>query len=443
MSTTADSRKSRPKSRTNQKMSVKIFKFGGASVKDANAVKNVSTIIREYKGNDNLVVIVSAMGKTTNALEILIKLGFNKQDFETEWKKLLEFHTAIIHDLFSDKTSIAKDITDVFEEIKIILKTFNGNEYNYLYDQVVSLGEVISTKIVAAYCNEVGLDAEFKDARGLIRTDNTYREGKVNWNVTEYLIHQSIDPIFEGKDGKNKVVITQGFIGSSSEGNSTTLGREGSDYTAAIFAYSLNALDVTIWKDVPGVLNADPKYFDDAQILNHLSYTDAIELAYYGATVIHPKTIKPLENKKIPLRVKSFVNPEGAGTVITTKESLNAMPTFIFKVNQALLSISPKDFSFIAEDNLSEIFALLAKYRVKENLMQHSAVSFQLCVDNDTDKVKGMYQELEKSFNILLEENLELITVRNYNQSTVDRLLTGKKLLVEQKNSHTVRLVVK
>jgi aspartate kinase len=420
---------------------IKIYKFGGASVKDADAVKNVGNIINRYKENDHLVVIVSAMGKTTNALEKLVNLGYHQQDFEPEWKELFNFHINIIEGLFEDKTQVMFDIEQIFEEIKIILKSFNGNEYNYLYDQVVSLGEVISTKIIAAYCNSVGIPAEFKDARGLIKTDHTYREGKVNWNLTEYLIHQSIDPIFTQGE-HTKVVITQGFIGQSSEGNTTTLGREGSDYTAAIFAYSLNASEVTIWKDVPGVLNADPKYFDDAQILNQLSYTDAIELAYYGATVIHPKTIKPLENKKIPLRVKSFVNPAGAGTVINEKESLSALPTFIFKVNQALISISPKDFSFIVEENLSEIFGLLAKYRVKENLMQHSAVSFQVCIDNDADKVRQLYLDLEKSFNIQLEENLELITVRNYNQLTVDRLLKGKQVLVEQKNSHTVRLVV-
>lgn len=422
---------------------IKIYKFGGASVKDAAAVKNVGSIITNYKGEDNLVVIVSAMGKTTNALEVLVKLGFNRQEFDVELKELLDFHLTIIEGLFENKSEIVKDVSNIFEEIRIILNAEHNNEYNYLYDQVVSLGEVISTKIIAAYCKSTGVNAEFKDARGLIKTDNTYREGKVNWNVTEYLIHQSIDPIFESEGGSSKVIVTQGFIGQSSEGNTTTLGREGSDYTAAIFAYSLNAIEVIIWKDVPGVLNADPKYFDDAQILNQLSYTDAIELAYYGATVIHPKTIKPLENKKIPLRVKSFVNPAGVGTVINQKESLSALPTFIFKINQALISISPKDFSFIAEENLSDIFGLLAKYRVKENLMQHSAVSFQVCIDNDIDKVTNLYMELEKTFNIQLEENLELITVRNYNQSTVDRLLVGKKLLVEQKNSHTVRLVVK
>ena len=419
----------------------KVFKFGGASVKDVAAVKNVSSIIQQYKDEDHLVVIVSAMGKTTNALEELVKLGFTKQDFDPEWKKLLDFHLDIIQGLFTDSTAIVKDITDIFEEIRIILKTDNSHEYNYLYDQVVSLGEVVSTRIVAAYCLTAGVNAEFKDARGLIKTDNTYREGKVNWNVTEYQVQQHVWPILQGD--ASKVIITQGFIGQSSEGNTTTLGREGSDYTAAIFAYSLNATEVTIWKDVPGVLNADPKYFDDAQILNQLSYTDAIELAYYGATVIHPKTIKPLENKKIPLRVKSFVNPAGAGTVINQKESLSALPSFIFKTGQALISISAKDFSFVVEENLSDIFGLLAKYRIKVNLMQHSALSFQVCVDNDADKVSGLYIELEKSFNLQLEENLELITVRNYNQLTVDRLLAGKKLLVEQKNSHTIRLVVK
>lgn len=421
---------------------VKVFKFGGASVKNAEAVRNVANIIRGYKGDDNLLVVVSAMGKTTNALEVITKWGFENQDFVKELEDLKDFHYAIIQELFDEPQSIITSVNEVFEEIKLLLSGDVKEEYNFIYDQVVSQGEVLSTKIVAAYLKTVGVDAEYKDARGLIRTDNTYREAKVNWNITEYLINENILPVFSGENGNNKIIITQGFIGKSSEGNSTTLGREGSDYSAAIFAHALNAKEVTIWKDVPGVLNADPKFFEDAQMLNQLSYLDAIELAYYGATVIHPKTIKPLENKKITLKVKSFIHPENPGTTINEREPLAVIPCFIFKHQQALISISPKDFSFIMEENLSEIFGLLAKYRIKVNLMQHSAISFQVCVDHDLEKVTKFYLELEKSFNIQLDENLELITVRNYNEATINRLLQSKKLLVEQKNSHTVRLVV-
>jgi len=420
---------------------IRIFKFGGASVKSAEAVKNVAEIIRNYKGNDYLVVVVSAMGKTTNALEVLVNKGYKKEDFTKELDELRNYHYQIIHELFQNSLDILKEIDEVFEEIRILLSTVaQHEEYNFIYDQVVCQGEILSTKIVSAYLNSIGIITEYKDARGLVRTDNTYREGKVNWNITEYLIKQHIEPIFT--EGNPAIVVTQGFIGKSSEGHSTTLGREGSDYTAAIFAYSLNAADVTIWKDVPGVLNADPKYFEDAQLLNQLSYYDAIEFTYYGATVIHPKTMKPLQNKHITLRVKSFIHPEQPGTIISDKEPLAVIPSFIFKVNQSLISISPKDFSFIMEENLSEIYALLAKYRIKVNLMQHSALSFQVCVDFDEQKITPLLIDLERNFMIEHKTGLELITVRNYNQATVERLLKGKELLVEQKNSHTVRLVV-
>lgn len=420
---------------------IRVFKFGGASVRNAEAVKNVAEIIRNYKGTDYLVVVISAMGKTTNALEVLVNKGYKKEDFSKELDELRNYHYQIIHELFQNSLEIRKEIDEIFEEIRIILLTVAPHEeYNFVYDQVVCQGEILSTKIIAAYLNNIGIKTEYKDARGLIRTDNTYREGKVNWNITEYLIKQHIEPIFT--KGNDTIVVTQGFIGKSSEGNSTTLGREGSDYSAAIFAYSLNASDVTIWKDVPGVLNADPKYFEDAQLLNQLSYYDAIELTYYGATVIHPKTMKPLQNKHITLRVKSFINPANPGTVINDKEPLAVIPSFIFKVNQSLISISPKDFSFIMEENLSEIFGLLAKYRVKVNLMQHSALSFQVCVDFDEQKITPLLMDLERNFVIEHKTNLELITVRNYNQATVERLLKEKELLVEQKNSHTIRLVV-
>jgi aspartate kinase len=421
----------------------KIFKFGGASVKDAESVKNIASIIQRFGENDGLLCVVSAMGKTTNALEAVVKESIDSRGKGTEnLQKVKTFHREITRQLFpADKEpEIWEELEDIFSELEAFAFGESANEYNFLYDQIVSAGELLSTKIVARYLQHIGLPAVYKDARGLIRTDNTYREGRVNWTVTQVLVEKNVLPLLSG-EGK-KIIITQGFIGRSNEGSSVTLGREGSDYSAAIFAHTLNAEEVTIWKDVPGVLNADPKRFPDAQLFSRLSYTDAIELAYYGATVIHPKTIKPLQNKNITLRVRSFLNPEAAGTEITAAETFGLLPAFIFKDNQALLSVSPKDFSFIAEDNLSHIFTLLAQTRVKVNLMENSAIRFLVCVDNDEQKMPAVIRELEKDYHISVSENLQLITVRNYNEAVVDMLLRGKNLLAEQRSSQTVRLVV-
>lgn len=421
----------------------KIFKFGGASVKDAESVKNIASIIQRFGENDGLLCVVSAMGKTTNALEAVVKESIDSRGKGSEnLQKVKTFHREITRQLFpADKEpEIWEELEDIFSELEAFAFGESANEYNFLYDQIVSAGELLSTKIVARYLQHIGLPAVYKDARGLIRTDNTYREGRVNWTVTQVLVEKNVLPLLSG-EGK-KIIITQGFIGRSNEGSSVTLGREGSDYSAAIFAHTLNAEEVTIWKDVPGVLNADPKRFPDAQLFSRLSYTDAIELAYYGATVIHPKTIKPLQNKNITLRVRSFLNPEAAGTEITAAETFGLLPAFIFKDNQALLSVSPKDFSFIAEDNLSHIFTLLAQTRVKVNLMENSAIRFLVCVDNDEQKMPAVIRELEKDYHISVSENLQLITVRNYNEAVVDMLLRGKNLLAEQRSSQTVRLVV-
>lgn len=425
---------------------IKIFKFGGASVKDAESVKNVSEIIRRFKGADKLLCVISAMGKTTNGLELVVKesvdtggIGFS------ELEKVKTYHKNIVDQLFEgeENTTVWNDLEEVFAEIQANAQTEYGNDYNFLYDQIVSMGEILSTKIVAHYLNKTGLNTVYKDARGLIRTDNTYREGRVNWTVTKVLIEKNALPVLSAEGENEKVIITQGFIGRSNEGQCVTLGREGSDYSAAVFAFTLDAREVTIWKDVPGVLNADPKRFSDAQLFNRLSYTDAIELAYYGATVIHPKTIKPLQNKDITLRVRSFINPEAPGTEITATETLGLLPAFIVKDNQALISLSPKDFSFIAEDNLSQIFTLLANTRVKVNLMQNSAISFSVCVDNDSMKVPGVLNELQHNYHVEFSEGLQLITVRNYNEAVVETLVRGKNLLAEQKSSQTVRLVVR
>lgn len=420
----------------------KVFKFGGASVKDAESVKNVANIIRDFKGDDKLLCVVSAMGKTTNALELVLKQAIeSKGTSMPEMQKVYEYHKQIIDELELGSDVLA-EIDESFLEMKDLCINQYANEYNYFYDQVVSLGEILSTKIVARYLQKIGVSAIYKDGGGLIRTDSTYREGKVNWTVTEHLIQTHIKVLLEGAENTNNVIITQGFTGKTSEGSRVTLGREGSDYSAAIFAYCLGAEEVTIWKDVPGVLNADPKIFPEAQLFHKLSYTDAIELAYYGATVIHPKTIKPLQNKNIVLRVRSFVNPTAQGTIIDNKEEFGLLPSFIFKKNQALLSLSPKDFSFVAEENLAQIFGLLTAHRIKVNLMQNSAISFSLCIDNDALKVPALLTQLHELYNIEFTENLELITIRNYNEAIVNRFTKGKTILAEQKNDHTVRFVI-
>lgn len=420
----------------------KVFKFGGASVKDAESVKNVASIIRDFKGEDKLLCVVSAMGKTTNALEIVIKQAIDsKGQSMPEIESIKQYHFHILNELSLGK-DVQEELEESFLEMEDLCKNLYANEYNYFYDQVVSIGEILSTKIVARYLQQIGIAAIYKDGGGLIRTDSTYREGKVNWTVTEHLIHSQVKVLLEGETNTANVIITQGFTGKTSEGSRVTLGREGSDYSAAIFAYCLNASEVTIWKDVPGVLNADPKFFSEAQLFSKLSYSDAIELAYYGATVIHPKTIKPLQNKNITLRVRSFMNPSAAGTVIDNNEVLGLLPSFIFKKDQALLSLSPRDFSFVAEENLAQIFSLLTAYRIKVNLMQNSAISFSLCIDNDALKVPALLSQLEELYSIDFTENLELITIRNYNEAIVSRFTKGKSILAEQKNDHTVRFVI-
>ncbi len=419
----------------------KIFKFGGASVKDANAVKNVGSIIQT--NNDNLLVVISAMGKTTNGLEKVVEAYINhdKKCFEY-LEEVKAFHFNILNDLFENKQhTIFTDIHNTFIEIEWEIEDEPVREYDYVYDQIVSIGELLSTKIVSAYLNEVNIKNNWIDIRDIIQTDNTYRSASIDWTLTEELTKKNILPLFA--EEKQSVIITQGFIGSSSELFTTTLGREGSDFTAGILAYCLNAESVSIWKDVPGMLNADPKWFDDTKKLDNISYHEAVELAYYGASVIHPKTIKPLHNKNIPLYIKSFVAPNEKGTIInenTVKDS--AIPSFIFKMNQVLISISAKDYSFIVEDNLSEIFGVFANLGVKINLMQNSAISFSVCVDFDVQKTMPLIEELRKEYKVLYNENLELVTIRHYDQQTINRVTFDKKIIVEQKSRNTARFVM-
>ncbi len=415
----------------------KVFKFGGASVKNADAVKNVGKVIESFSGN--LVVVISAMGKTTNALEKVVESYFNKdQKLQETLQVVKDFHFEILNNLFEDKKHpIFNEVHNTFVEIEWEIEDEVQREYDYVYDQIVSIGEILSTKIVSAYLNSVGIENKWLDARNIIQTDNTYRNARVDWTKTEQQANLLISE-------EHRIIITQGFIGSSSELFTTTLGREGSDFSAGILAYCLNAESVTIWKDVPGMLNADPKWFDKTEKLNNISYHEAVELAYYGASVIHPKTIKPLHNKNIPLYVKSFVNLQEDGTVINKNTSEDSLiPSFIFKMNQVLISIAAKDYSFIMEDALSHIFGLFSEKGVKINLMQNSAISFSVCVDFDQQKTPALIDELRKTYKILYNDNLELVTIRHYDNKTIKRVTTDKKIIVEQKSRNTARFVMK
>lgn len=419
---------------------MKIFKFGGASVKDADGVKNLAKVLSLYEG-EKLLVVISAMGKTTNALEQLTKAYFFKNnDANAILQEIKNYHYEILNNLFEDKSHpVFDDVNNAFVEIEWAIEDAPTGTFDYEYDQIVSVGEVLSTKIVSAYLSHIGVQTSLLDARDVIKTDNTYREGKIIWKQTEKLANKLIPELFT----KNSVIVTQGFIGGTSENFTTTLGREGSDYTAAILAWCLNAQDVTIWKDVAGVMNADPKWFDNTIVIEQISYNDAIELAYYGASVIHPKTIQPLQNKKIKLFVKSFLNPALKGTEISDWQNPLPIPSFIFKVNQVLLSIMPKDFSFIAEESLRDIFNLFSAHRVKINVMQNTAISFSVCVDDDEIRIPNLIADLQHSFKVLYNKNVELATIRHYNQETIERVSTNKEILLELKSRNTVQLVMK
>ncbi len=415
---------------------MKVFKFGGASVRDAAGIRNLAEIVR-VQAEQGVIVVVSAMGKTTNALELVARAYADHKPDETlaQWQTVRDYHEAILRDLAGpDWPMTFRAAYGTFIWMETVLGQKPNGPFDQLYDQIVSAGEILSTQIVAAYCGAV-----WADARQLIHTDDTFREGRVDWEQTQRAIRQ-----FVNERERGQIIVTQGFIGQATgTGLTTTLGREGSDYTAAIFAHCLDAESVTIWKDVPGVLNADPKYFDDTVLLDRLTYQDAIELAYYGATVIHPKTIKPLQNKGIPLYVRSFVQPDAPGTVIGNFTDRLPIPSFIFKVNQTLISLHPNDFSFIAEDNLSEIFGQFAEAGVKINLMQNTAISFSVVVDTNPDRVPALLERLRQTFRVNYNEGLELITIRYYDQATIDRVLVDKKLLLEQKSRYTVQLVVR
>ncbi|HSY76036.1 MAG TPA: aspartate kinase [Bacteroidia bacterium] len=416
---------------------MKVFKFGGASVKDAAGVKNVAAILKLYP-KEEMMVVVSAMGKITNALEKAVRPK-NKSEEKEVLEEIKQYHLKIAQELFKDKkTLIFSTLEKDIEHLQKIVSEYPTKNYDERYDQVVSMGEVMSSHIVSAYLSAEKIENEWIDAREIICTDNNYREAKVDYDKTCEKLKAIVIPAVK----KKKIAITQGFIGRTAKNKTTTLGREGSDYTAAILAYCSDAESVTIWKDVPGVLNADPKWFDNTVKIDHLSFQDAIELSYYGATVIHPKTIKPLQNKSIPLYVKSFIEPKEEGTCINNDSTQLPVPCFIFKVSQVLISVSPKDFSFIVEESLSHIFDILARYKVKTNVIQNSAINFSLCTDDDENKVPALIEALRKDFRVLYNKNLELVTIRYYDQPTIDRVCIDKKILLEHKSRYTVQIVM-
>lgn len=417
---------------------IKVFKFGGASVKDADAVKNVVKVMELYS-HDRIAVVVSAMGKTTNALERLLHAWYYETgDAASEISGIRSYHMDVARALFrSGDHPVYSGLEKLFSELTERIETTASDNFDYEYDQIVSLGEVISTKIVSAYLADSGIDNTWIDARAIIRTDNTYRDARVDWEKTEEFVRGAMD------FNTSRVYLTQGFIGATAENISTTLGREGSDYSAAILAWCLDAELVAIWKDVPGVLNADPKYFDNTVKLEHLSYYDAIELAYYGASVIHPKTIKPLQNKQIPLWVKSFLKPEEKGTIVHHDRAELVVPSFIFKMNQALITVSTRDFSFIVEKNLGDIFYEIDRLRLKINVMQNTALSFSFSVDTDDRKVPELIKLLEQDYEVRYNTGLELVTIRHYDQETIDRVTAGKEILLEEKSRHTCQMVMR
>jgi aspartate kinase len=418
---------------------MQVFKFGGASVKDAAAVKNVGTLLQKH-GTPQTVVVVSAMGKTTNALEELVK-GYLAGDSKTAaiLEGIKDFHFSIANALFEPNNSVFNALENVFVELQWGIEDEPSGTYSYHYDQLVAQGEILSTHIVSAYLNQIGVHNTWFDARNVLQTDNTYREGKIDYELSASLAKTQLLPALQ----KHGYIVTQGFIGGTSENFTTTLGREGSDYTAALLAYFLDAQRVVIWKDVPGVLNADPKFFKNTKKIGELSYHDAIELTYFGASVIHPKTIKPLQNKNIPLFVKSFLQPEEEGTVISDGGHRNAVTSYIFKDNQILLSIMPKDFSFIAEDNLSDIFHLFSKYTIHVHLMQNSAISFSVCTDNDEQKLEQLLPELQQNYKVLYNTNVQLMTVRNYDPEIIAKLSENKTVLLEQRSRNVHQMVLK
>jgi len=418
------------------KENMQIFKFGGASVKDAAGVRNVAKIL-EKVGYAHSLIVISAMGKTTNALEVVVNNYFKAPaQLPESLQTIKDFHYQIIRELFSDENHpVYWKVDGLFAELSSFLERNKSPKHSFVYDQVIGFGELLSTTIISQYLNDNGIKNNWIDVRNLIKTDSNYRDAGINWEETQTNISNNIN--------KSLLNITQGFLGSDANFFTTTLGREGSDYTAAIFAYCLNAKSVTIWKDVPGVLNADPRYFQHTQLLRKIPYQEAIELAFYGASVIHPKTLQPLQQKEIPLYVRSFVNPTEEGSAVCNVASLEPkVPCFILKKDQILLSLSSRDFSFIMEEGISYIFKSLHKAQMKVSVIQNSAISFSVCVENKFDTLPELLEKLEERFKVSVTEGVTLYTIRHATEAAINEVATGKNVLLKQVSSDTVQMII-
>lgn len=424
-----------------QPQPLNVFKFGGASIKDAASIRNVASILKTFSGQP-LVVIVSAMGKTTNALEVVSR-AYADGEVDTAKQKLTELHNATlttVRELFGQTPpALEASINDLFVSVEWVFDDPPNESYDYDYDQIVSLGELVSSHIVAAYLNHEGMATHWLDARDCIMTDNTYREGWVRWPETQARITKQVPPLLES----GKLVLTQGFIGSTTENFTTTLGREGSDYSAAIFSYCLDAEAMSIWKDVPGVLTADPRLFDNVTKVDRLSYKEAIEMTYYGASIIHPKTIKPLQNKSIPLHVRSFIDPTTTGTEISDEAGDNYPPMVAVEKNQALVNISTRDFSFVAEHHIKQLFEHITTTRLQVNMMQNTAISFNIVVNDIDDRIARFRKLVNAEFKTTVDRDLELITVRHYTTEVANSMRRGKVQLLEGRMPLTLQMVVK
>lgn len=418
---------------------MKIFKFGGASVNSVDRIKNLKNIVQEYS-NEPLVIIVSAMGKTTNGLEKVVNAFYkgNKEEALELFNIVKNQHltTAKYLLVFKYNECVAQ-LNDFFTEVEWLLHDKPVRSYDYYYDQIVCIGELFSTCIISHFLNEEKISNQWLDVRDLLRTDNNFRDAGVQFDFSSERIKQAIEQY------PGNITITQGFIGATDDNESTTLGREGSDYTAAIFANILNAESLTIWKDVEGVMNADPKAFSEAQLINELNFNEVIEMAYYGAQVIHPKTIKPLQNKGIPLLVKCFLDPELAGTIIHNKQVKNLPPIIVVKANQVMMHLKTKDFSFIGEAPMSRLYEIFGLLKVKPNLIQTGAISLQLCLDDHDEKINQLASECSILFDVQVEKQLNLLTIRHYNVEIMNELLNNKDILLEQKTKETLQCIYK
>ena len=416
---------------------IRVFKFGGASVKDTDAINNVIEILRTHR-EKKILIVVSAMGKTTNKMEKIVHSIKDRNQALANLQEVKEAHAYVVNELFGEAPALNEILNDIFVEVEWALDE-DTSQYDFVYDQIVGIGELVSTRILHHCLEKAGLAAAWLDARDVIKTDELYRESTVLWDKTLSNIQSKVKPLLE----KNNFVVTQGFIGSTTDNHTTTLGREGSDYSAAIFSYGLDASSMTIWKDVPGVLTADPRKFNNVTKLNRLAYREAIEMTYYGAKVIHPKTIKPLQNKSIPLFVKSFLQPDEEGTLIASDIEEKYPPIVSIEDNQSIVYISTKDFSFVAEHHLGLLFKQLAKFRLPVNMMQNTAISFAVCVTDKENRIADFCKSIEDDFMTTVDEDLELITIRHYQKNLIESLKKGKIILLEQRIKNTVQLVVK